>query len=80
MSNRPRAGQISSDRVAFNLKEKRLRAGVETHRDRALIPTNRGVETISVAPAAKRALAHHVIAAEHRRCRLQLSVAAPKTR
>jgi hypothetical protein len=45
-----------------------------------LIPTNRGVETISAAPPAKRARPHRAIAAEHRRCRLQLSVAAPKTR
>jgi hypothetical protein len=30
VSNRPRAGQISSDRVAFQPKEKRPRAGVET--------------------------------------------------
>jgi hypothetical protein len=36
--------------VAFQPKEKRPRPGV--HRHRALIPTNRGVETISVAPAA----------------------------
>ena len=63
--------------MAFQPKEKRPRAGVET---RALIPTNRGVETISVAPPAKRARPHRVLAAEHPRCRLQLSVAAPKTR
>jgi hypothetical protein len=30
VGNRPRAGQISSDRVAFQPKEKRPRAGVET--------------------------------------------------
>jgi hypothetical protein len=61
----------------FNLK----RSGPEPvlrHRD--LIPTNHGVETISVAPPAKRARPHRVLAAEHPRCRLQLSVAAPKTR
>jgi len=58
----------------------RPRAGVDTTDPGPLIPTNRGAETISVAPAAKRARPHRVIAAEHRRCRLQLSVAAPKTR
>jgi hypothetical protein len=66
--------------VAFEPKEKRPRAGVETTDTGALIPDKRGVETISVAPPANRARPHRLIAAEHRRCRLQLSVAAPKTR
>ena len=59
---------------------KRPRAGVDTTDPGPLIPTYRGVETISVAAAAKRARPRRVIAAEHRRCRLQPSVAAPKTR
>ena len=66
--------------MAFQPKEKRARAGVETTDAGALIPTNPGVETISVAPTAKRARPRRVIAAEHPRCRLRLSVAAPKTR
>ena len=64
--------------IAYLGLGKRPRAGVDTTDPGPLIP--RGVETIWVARAAKRARPPRVIAAEDRRCRLQLAVAAPKTR